>query len=154
MTALLANPQLPGLLHNIAHPSAQALGALGEQLCYHLLTARGYTVSGVHPGEHRGDLRAITPAGEVLRVEVKTARRSRDGKWRFLLRKANKTDCSHSDVVILLCAMKTGYVVPFVIPTPALARRQQACITSDPYNYAGKYARYRQPMHSLSLEES
>lgn len=153
MTALLANPQLPGLFYNLAHPKSQAIGTLGEHLCYHLLTARNYTVSNAHPSQHRGDLRVVTRSGEILRVEVKTARRATDGRWHFTLRKAGHTDHSNSDVIVLLCAMKTGYVVPFVLPTRAVARQNAVVISSDPYTYAGKYARYRQKMHLLNLEK-
>jgi hypothetical protein len=152
MSALLANPALPGLIASLSNPSCQAIGMMGEQIVYHMLASAGYIVSNTHPGEQRADLRVITPHGEVLRVEVKTARKACDGKWHFTLRKKGKTDHSHSDVVILLCVMLTGFCVPFVIPTARIVHQQQACINSDPYRYKGKFARFRQPLHKLSLE--
>lgn len=152
MTVLLANPALPGLIASLSNPSHTAIGAIGEQLVYHALTSAGNIVSAVHPREQRGDLRVITPHGEVLRVEVKTARRASDNKWHFTLRKKGKTDHTHSDVVILLCVTLTGYCVPFVIPTKRLIHQQQACITSDPYRYTGKFASYRQRLTNLMLE--
>ena len=152
MTPLFANPALPGLLNSLAHPKSRAIGSLGEQLCYHLLASRGYLPSNVHPKEHRGDLRVVTSSGEILRVEVKTARRASDGRYHFTLRKAGHTDHSDSDVIILLCAMKTGYVVPFVVPTRVVVRQNAIVISRDPYTYAGKFARYRQKMHLLNLE--
>lgn len=151
MTALLANPALPGLLKHLANPSSNAIGALGEQLCYHALTARGYLVSNAHPKEHRGDLRIITRDGQILRVEVKTARRSADGYYRATLRKPGKTDHGDSDVVILLCVMEAGYVVPFVIPTPLIIHKNTLAV-GNPDTYRGKFARYRQRLYSLNLE--
>ena len=152
MTALFAHPSLPGLIRNLSNPSARALGALGEQLVYLLLEQNGYTVSAVHPGEKRGDLRVVTPSGEIMRVEVKTSRRAPDGKWRFRLYKPGHTDHKHSDVVILLCIARTGYSVPFVIPTDVLRYQTNAVISSNPYVYAGKFAPYRQKMHALKVE--
>lgn len=151
MTALLAHPTLPRLFAHLANPT-NAVGAMGKQIVFHMLTSAGYLVSNTRVGEQRGDLRVITPHGEVLRVEVKTARRACDGKWRFTLRKKGKTDHAHSDVVILLAVMLNGFCVPFVIPTPVIIRQQQACISSNPYTYQGKFAPYRQRLTKLTLE--
>lgn len=151
-TALLSDPALPGIIHSLADPTSRALGALGERLTYSLLKASGYQVSNTHPKEHRGDLRVITCDGEVLHIEVKTARQASDKKWRFTLRKLGHTDHGDSDLVILLCVTRSGYTVPFVIPIEVLRTQNAAVISSDPYTYAGKFSRYRQHMTSLKLE--
>lgn len=123
-------------------------GAAGEMMVTRALEARGYEVS---RDRTRGDLKVITPDGEIVGVEVKTARKCSDGKWRFLLRKDGHQDHRKSDVVIMLCVMRTGDVVPFVVPTSVLVDQRQAVITSLPYTYAGKLAAYRQRMHELSI---
>jgi len=152
MTALLAHPTLPGIFRNLANPTAQALGALGEQLVFRILESKGYTVSNVHSGERRGDLRAVTPNGEIMRVEVKTARQTKDGKYHFSLLKEGKRDHRDSDLIIFLCVTRAGFVVPFVIPTSVLSNHKATSICGDPYHYNGKYRPYRQRLYALELE--
>jgi len=135
---------MPGLMAAMSYPR-RAVGALGEMAAAKLLEMRGYRVSFTGAAEKRGDLRVVSPVtGEVVRVEVKTARRCKDGKWRFTLKKKQHTDYRHSDVVVLLAVIGGGAVVPFVIPVADLGERSQVCITSSPAKYAGRWARYRQ----------
>ena len=151
MTTLLADPTLPGLIRKLANQNCRALGTLGEQLTFRILEKR-YHVSNTHPKERRGDLRVVTDDGLILRVEVKTARQSTDGKWRFTLYKAGHTDHRDSDVIIALCVLPAGYVVPFVIPTTAVAQQRALVISSNPQTYAGKFARFRQHIRTINLE--
>jgi len=121
----------------------RALGALGERMAAHLLTEAGYLV--ISPKRaHSGDLRAIVGANGFC-VEVKTARKSCDGKWRFTLYKPGHTDFRDSDVVLLLAVLQSGRCIPFAIPVAEIeSDRQQICITSHPERYAGRWAIYRQ----------
>lgn len=128
--------------------NSYSAGVHGEQLAAALLERAGYRVDYVRQAEHAGDLKATDPAtGETWRVEVKTARRERSGRWQFLMRKADRhgvTDCANADVVLLLAVLKTGTAVPFLIPCPALAGVQKITISSHPEEYAGKWSIYRQ----------
>jgi alkylation response protein AidB-like acyl-CoA dehydrogenase len=136
---------LPGLQISLSDRSRRAVGALGERLAAALLEKAGYVVSFTQPGQQRGDLVAIQPGtGEMIFVEVKTARRGRDGKWRFTLRKRGCTDHRHADVVILLAVLKSGRPVPFVVPVDTLRHKNHAVITSHPEAYNGRLAVYRQ----------
>lgn len=132
----------------------KAVGAAGEWIAYNLLEESGYAVAMIGRGDRRGDLMAINrETGEVWRIEVKTARRTRTG-WQFLLRKNDKhgrTDCSDSDVVILLAILKSGRAVPFVIPVAAIGTRKMISFRSHPEVYAGQWAQYRQK-RKLTLE--
>lgn len=124
------------------------VGAAGELMVTRALEANGYEVL---RDRTRGDLKVTTPDGELIGVEVKTARRNKEKRWKFLLWKQQRQDHRKSDVVILLCVMRTGDVVPFVVPTTVLADQHSAVISSWPYDYAGKLAAYRQRMHELSI---
>lgn len=147
-------PHLRGILSD---PGRNAIGALGERMAALLLQQQGYVVDHVgRDRQRRGDLRVIDGAGEVIRVEVKTARRGKDTKWRFLLWKKSTEvksgqDCRDADILILLAVLKTGDVVPFVIPMPEARDRSQICITSHPDTYTGCWSSYRQPPGQLSI---
>lgn len=133
-------PQLRGML---ADERRKAIGTLGEMTAARLLTDAGYDVSFTHY-EKRGDLRVVChQTGQIWRVEVKTARRGKDKKWRFTLVKDGCTDHRDSDVVILLAVRAAGHCVVFVIPTADIAARRHIVITSDPNHYRGAFAKYR-----------
>lgn len=138
-------PTLPNFNIGLADRSRRGVGAMGEQTATHLLEQSGYQVSFCRVGEKRGDLSAVSlHTGEVFKVEVKTARQCKDGKWRFTLWLKNKIDHRHADVVMLLAVLASGRVVPFVVPVDTLADQHQAVITSHPETYKGKLAAYRQ----------
>jgi hypothetical protein len=132
--------------------SRNYLGTAGEVWAARALEAAGYKVRLDH---QRGDLTAITKDGEILYVEVKTARQGKDKKWRFTLykywQKRLCTDHNRADFVILLCVLKPGCCVPFVVPTDRLSAQRQAVITSHPDKYAGKLSLYRQPAKRITL---
>lgn len=99
-----------------------ALGAEGEQFARQQFEAMGYVVS-IPTEKKAGDLRVMNPdTGEVLRVEIKTGRDGRDGRWQFCItRRAvgrNKTNCQDSDMVVVQAVNAiTGLVMVYVIPT-------------------------------------
>lgn len=136
---------LPSFATALADRSRRGIGALGEKTAAHLLEQSGYQVSFCQLKQKRGDLRAVSTAtGQIHQVEVKTARRCKDGKWRFTLWLKNKIDHRHADVVMLLAVLESGRVITFVVPVEQLADQHQAVITSHPEKYNGKLARYRQ----------
>lgn len=137
------------LLNDFRHFNGNDIGARGEQIVAHALQQSGYKVSTAHD---IGDLTVVSPQGEILYVEVKTARRSVDKKWRFLLFKVGSQDHRKADIVVLLCLLKSGDAVPFVVPRSALTHKHQACISSMPQSYRGYLARYRQSIRRMTLE--
>lgn len=143
---------LPFFRDMLANPNAQAVGMYGEHTAAALLERSGYHVSHTQPGEHRGDLLVVNrETGELITVEVKTAR-WRSERYGFCLRRGTKTDVRYADVLMLLFALKTGHVVPFVIPVRAVRNIQYLSIHSHPSDYNGKWARYRQSANNLCLE--
>lgn len=142
---------LPGFEMALADRGRQAVGHIGEMVAWGMLEKAGYQVSSGH--ERRCDLRCVdTVTGETHYVEVKTARRGKkDRKWRFLLWKKAKQDHTGADYVLLLAALESGLVVPFLVPAAVLAAQHQAVIGSHPLNYAGKLAAYRQWPGDLHL---
>lgn len=135
---------LPGFEMALADHSHTAIGMMGERWLMTKLAAQGLHVSLTQPGERRGDLRVVNPStGEVRLVEVKTARKGRDGKWRFTLVKKGHTDHRRADVIVLLAVTASGKVIPFIVPVSDLAAKHHAVITSHPAQYAGRLAKYR-----------
>lgn len=130
-----------------------AVGAMGEQTAAALLRQSGYTVSHTGRGERRGDLRAVDPTtGEMWRVEVKTARRSKSGRWKWSLRKPGHTDIGDADIVLLLAVLKSGRAVVFVVPTGAFGDVKTFECRTHPEDYAGRFAVYRCRGQRISLE--
>jgi len=138
-------PALPGFAALVyPRPRRSSIGWMGEVTAQHALNAAGYQVRPGRRGE--GDLYAVDcRSGETFRVEVKTAMRSTDRKWRFLLWKRGRTDYRHSDVVVLLAVLDDFSYVPFAIRVADLGQRSQLCITSHPASYRGWLSPYRLP---------
>lgn len=127
--------------------SRHAVGTLGELIAQKLLKDNGYYVQPVEKGQGLAGLRAIDQdTGQVFDVEVKTARRGKDRKWRFKLWKAGHTDHRKADVVILIALTKAGRAVSFIVPCSELTNQKQAVITSHPEDYGGKLAKFRRKM--------
>ena len=140
---------------------AKAVGSYGESIAKALLEDAGYLVSYAHEGEKRGDLCVIDQeTGEIIRVEVKTARRGADGRFTFSLERRNTarvmTSAYHSDFVILLAVTKQGTPYPFVIPVSALGYITKIVISSgNPVSYSGKWSKFRRKPHeAIRLPES
>lgn len=139
---LQSKPTLPSLQKALATQSCQAIGTAGELTARLMFQKAGYKVS--HAGQLRGDLQITNQTtGEICLIEVKTARRGKDKKWRFCLVKHGRCDHRHADKVLLLAVLKSGRVVPFLIPVDQLTHQRQAVICSHPETYAGKFAQYR-----------
>lgn len=126
--------------------SHTALGTMGELLVARLLTERGYRLLKSHK---HGDLTVSDPDGVIINVEVKTARRGSQG-WQFCIRKTGHTDCAHADWVILLAVQDSGRPIPFVVPSNELTAK---CVVfkTPPTRYAGRLAKFRQPLESIKL---
>lgn len=131
-------------------------GYLGEILILELLKDTRWRA--YQPRAHHiGDLVVTdTSTGEILKVEVKTARRGTyQGRWQFLLRKHDQhgvTDISHSDIVILLAIDDNNRIYPYVIPSKFMEQRTKVALTSHPEKYSGRIASFRQSIKSLSLD--
>ena len=143
--------QSPSVIVSQAHlagESSYAVGHNGEALAAGLLALAGYHVEPNALHTKCGDLHVVDQTtGEGWNVEVKTAKRGQDGNGRFGLSKNDrhgKTDCQHSDVVLLLAVLKSGAAVAFVIPSSALVGTQSLTVTVHPESYAGRWAKYRQ----------
>ena len=125
-----------------------AVGALGEVWASKVLQQAGYDVSTVGHQHRRGDLLAISrTTGETWQVEVKTARRGKDGCWRWNLVKDDRhghTDVNDADVLLLLAVEASGSPVVFVVPVAAVAGKQTVGIRGNARTYAGYLAAYRQ----------
>lgn len=138
----------------LACKKAKHVGVYGECIVRETLMDADFVVITPRDGEGRGDLRAIHPdTGETIVIEVKTARRGSDGRWKFQLWKNDKhgvTSHLHSDVIVLLAALKSGDVVPFVVPVEAARRQKSISIPSHPKDYAGAWAKYRTHMSDLA----
>lgn len=127
----------------------RGLGCLGENTVWQALEASGYKVQRARTLE--GDLRAIRIAtGEIYRVEVKTARRGKDGRWRFTLYKEGHTNHVLSNVVVLLAVLDCLQAVPFVVPVAQVEKKHHVVI-GDPFSYRGWLAAYRRDL-PLELE--
>lgn len=134
---------LTGLTAQLSDISRSGIGALGERYVGAALEKQGWQVSYQHCNK-QGDLRAWNPeTGEIVRIEVKTARRNADGNWCFNLFKKGKTSVLHADVVILLAVLKSGRPVPFIVPVTAIANRHYIKLSRHPEEYAGQLAQYR-----------
>lgn len=138
----------------LASKKAAFTGLYGEQLAAEHLRRAGYHVIAVRDDKvQAGDLRVIHPdTGECIALEVKTARRAADGKWHFNLWKRNSQNHHKADMVLLLAALKTGQVVPFVIPIEAARDVGHINICNHPADYGGKWAVYRQSIQEITLE--
>lgn len=127
-----------------------ALGEIGELYAMRLLRGLGYRVRRYH---HKGyDLIATNlTTGDRLRIEVKTARKHSDGKWRFTTIKNDKygrTNSAHSDIVICLQWWEASFT-PYLIPIADILGKVSICVTSNPIRYAGKYRQYQHNWDNL-----
>ncbi len=143
----------------IADMKHRAVGAAGELMAAILLERAGYEVRTANCGtRHRGDLTAVDKAtGESFRVEVKTSRRSKDGRYHWRLRKHDRhgvTDIDDADYVLLLAVAVSGAVTPFVVPVKAFSGLKTFQFCTRPEDYAGRFAQYRQHGRHIQLGES
>jgi hypothetical protein len=81
--------------------------------------------------------------GDNIKIEVKTAHKSKRGYYKFALYKKNHADHRHSDIIILQCIMDDNSVVAFIVPTRILYHVKHFAITSSPTTYSGVLSKYR-----------
>lgn len=123
-----------------------ALGVCGELLVSRCLCEQGYRQLQSHK---RGDLTMADRDGVIVNIEVKTARLDKHGRFQFCIRKPGHTDAQNSHWTVLLAVLTSGKPVPFVVPSVEL---QAKCVAIGvPGKYAGRLAKYRQHIDSLSL---
>jgi hypothetical protein len=129
-----------------------SLGLTGEILVAQALHKRGYETYITHKN---GDLLVYDKRGTALTVEVKTARKNSRGHYCWCLIKdwQGRRCCDHrkSDFTVLLCVLRTGNVVPFVLPARSLADRRSVAVTSNPRTYAGWLSAFRQSIDYIRL---
>lgn len=138
---------VPGLTAHMG-TTRMAVGYAGECIVALAFQENGYIVNTSHD---TGDMFVIDEHGVMSFVEVKTARRDSEGKWHFTLYKKYHADHRYTDYVVLLCIMKSGFAIPFVIPTEHVRDQKTAKITSYPMTYKGRFAQFRQSLKKLRL---
>jgi len=131
-----------------------SLGVVGEQYAKILLEAHGYLAEIDHQ-RRRGDLRVTTPDGEILRVEVKTARLSKRKYFEYGLKIFSngrlRTDCTNCDALLLLGVRPTGLVEFYVVPVKAAANIKVIKIPGKKSRFHSNWKQYRQFEGSLNL---
>lgn len=148
----MRSASLPHLQRYLSEAGRRGIGRIGEELVYEKLTAKGEAVAFTHPKQRQGDLIVFRESGEVVRIEVKTARRGKDRKWRFTLEKTGCTSAQNADLLVLLAITTSGDFIPFVLPVSAIAGRRHIVITSQPERYGGQFAQFRQRRGDINLE--
>jgi hypothetical protein len=130
------------------------LGSLGEMLLSAYLKSQGWHK--VFSGEKKqGDVSGVHPeTGEIVRFEVKTAKRGSQRGWQFCLNKGTKTACSHSDFVFLLVIDEHGAIYRYLVPAPYFGRITQISISSHPTAYKGKLAAFRLRGEEIDIYQS
>jgi len=127
-----------------------AIGTVGESVVARAFEDNGYTVTTSYVN---GDLTVINKSGEMFYVEVKTSRKASNGRWMFTLFKRGSQNHKYADFVVLLCVMKSGFSIPFVIPIEHCKGVNAITIPSYPGHYQGKYATFRQSLRRLRLPQ-
>lgn len=120
-------------------------GELGESLFCAMLGDKWHAVK---PSDcHCGDYWITDKTtGETLKVEIKTSKKSKAGRYNFSLKKSDKygkTDYQDSDLLVMIAIDNAGNPFAYVIPTQAL-NVKKVCIPTHPTRYGGKYAKWLQ----------
>lgn len=145
------------MLSSLMSGTRCALGRIGEMFVKVALEANGY-LADILPERGAGDIRAVAPDGQVVRVEVKTARLSKCGYFQFILKKKYKngtfkTDCSNCDVVICLCVFPSKRVEIYVIPYSEVRNLTIVKIPKNIDISKSIWRKYRQRLQTLTLNE-
>lgn len=117
--------------------SPQKVGAWGEKYVAKLLRPN-YKIAYILGADLKVTHRLT---GVIFKIEVKTARLSCDGKFRFTLYKKDCTDYHNSDFVVLV-ALPGLLPHTYLIPS-YLIKTNQIVITSHPLTYSGKWSTFR-----------
>lgn len=128
------------------HSSISRFGYYGETMLRQHFTKLGFLVT--HK-KRMGDLCLTNvKTGHMLKIEVKSARKGKDGKYRATLVKTGCTDVHDSDILILLVAKGTDNTDVYIIPVKDIIGRRHIVITSD--NYKGRFAQYKNAWEHIS----
>jgi hypothetical protein len=131
------------------------LGHLGEWLLHAYLQAQGWHKVQFASEKRRGDVSGVHPAtGEIIRFEVKVARRGSQKAWQFCLNKPNKTACSHSDFVFLIVIDGNGAIYHYLVPSAFFGRISKFTLSSHPTAYKGKLAAFRLRSETIDIIQS
>lgn len=121
--------------------TCQSLGAWGEKYAKAQLERLGFKVE--RSTAHNGDLRVFQPeTGEIVRYEIKTARKNVRGRYQATVHKAEHACLDGSDYVLFIIRTSATFVYSYLIPCADITG-SQITITSHPTTYAGKWSRYR-----------
>lgn len=128
---------------NVSELKHTELGAYGERYARELLQSLSFKVQRAgYAGEY--DLLATDQKRKkTYRVEVKASRLNAAGYYMFCLRKRDRTDISHSDVVVLLPFDSEGNAIPFAVPSDVFGDNSQFKLPASLNEYAGKISAYR-----------
>jgi hypothetical protein len=119
-----------------------------------LLQAQGWAVFPMKSNEHF-DL-TIARNGQVLQIEVKIARpkrkphRSTNHYYQFKIRSGGIRSCDGDFCILAACPNGVSSMTVFIIPTDQLGERCVIEITSDPLEYKGRWAVYRNAWEMLT----
>jgi len=133
-------------------PHTKITGYLGEMVILEALRDSQKYQGSPTKTYHKGDLHVVNrKTGEYFRVEVKTAKRTKNG-WQFCLRKHDKygqTNIDDADIVVLLCVGLSGAFWPFVLPKEAFGAKKKIQIRNLDTTH---YSEYRQTLNQLEFE--
>lgn len=115
-------------------------GNYGESLVQLFFTMLGYKAEKADNG--CGDLK-ITCDSKALCIEVKTAHKGNDSKWRFTLESKGRLGITLNVNYVILVALIGAESVFYVIPASIVRGKRHIVITSNPKTYTGFYANYR-----------
>jgi hypothetical protein len=128
--------------HSLSSPAKMA--NYGEQRLTRLFNALGFkAVQEYHAGH---DITVVDKrTGEKHKIEVKTARPAKDGRYHATLVKNGRTDAYKSDYVIFLLVVPFtgGQAFPFIFKTSELTARQ-ITIPGNFFAYARKNLQHSQ----------
>jgi hypothetical protein len=131
------------------------LGHLGELLLQAELEYQGWGRVQLSDEKLRGDVSGIHPkTGEIVRFEVKSAKRGSQGGWQFCLNKGSKTACSHADYVFLIVVDEHGGIYRYLVPSAFFGRITQISISSHPTAYKGKLAAFRMRSEQIDIYQA
>lgn len=130
------------LQHNFDR--SKNIGAFGEAIALDHIQADGNNARYARTRKS-GDLHLIGNAGELIKLEIKTAKADITGKFQFCLSRKLEgrtcTDFTHADYVILQCVNKHGRVTQWlVIPVADIEPTQKSIKISNPAS--GKWSKY------------
>jgi len=122
-------------VHILKNTGHNRLGAQGEIEIAAMLTEAGYKV---RPGYDGCDLVVVNKeTGEMLHLEVKTARKTAKG-FQFCLRKRDHTSVDLSDAIILVCVYSSGRIKTYCAKPCELPHQKMTVTTTQRWSLLEK----------------